>query len=790
MKRIIAALIIGMAVQASAVDITRLELIANGKTADYLAGKLGKIYGKEFKASSGNGKTGIAVGTPADFPELNLTLEHPQEFLVRTHADGIHVIGATPQAVGYAAAELLYQTGYRYFFPVEKWEIYPAEPRAELSLDVHEKPDYLTRSIWPGWGLWPDYRKAAGEAEWKSFNRLGGVDLKTSHMYDSFIGHNRKVFDEHPEYYALYQGERKSTKLCISNPELRRLFCDYVLSAFRRNPALESHSADPSDGGGWCECEPCVKLGTPSDRAVMLANAAAEAVNAEFPGKVIGMYAYNMHSPPPAIKVHPQVVICVATGFIKDGWTVEKLIEGWHKQGATIGIREYYYAGPQPGTGRGADLEYLRRTISAFHKTGVRYMIAESSDAWGPGGLGYYIAARMLWNAGVDSAALEDDFYRRAFPGAQAEMRGFYQLLNGSKPRPLNADLLGRMYRALDKARQQAASPAELSRIDAMVCYARSCELLFTLENEQSMAGYVNLLKFAAATRGERLLHSYAMHRDDRQLLPGKIRGQKIPEIDWQNTPPPSQEELAAFIKDGIANYQLLDFEPVEFSRELRRISFDAKPGAIDFGTIRGPRSFYVWCDGKPFTLGITGGLIKHYRDRGNVEVQLIQIGGQSDTGELETLIQEDKSVPPDGELREVVLTPKYAGLHRITINDNHDMTSIKWPDGLTVSMPVDRESAPAFSGTYYFYVPKGTKTLGYYAKMSRGRIIGPDGKMQQELQKTNGFYSLPVPAGMDGKVWTLRGVNGVIRLLTVPSNLSLNAGHMLLPEDIAKDLK
>ena len=416
-------------------------------------------------------------------------------------------------------------------------------------------------------------------------------------------------------------------------------------------------------------------------------------------------------------------------------------------------------------------------------------MTAEASDAWGPGGLGYYVAANLLWNTKADVKALKDDFLANAFPGAQNEMREFYQLLDGSKRRPLNADLLGRMYRALDKARAKSSGPAESARIDDMVCYTRFIELLFKLEREQSWQSYVDLLKFGASIRPRRLVHTYAMYRDNRHLSPAKFRKQKA-DIDWKNTAPPTAEEIAAFVRDGIANNKLLDFEPVEFSQELRPVAFSGKSRPIDFGNTRRFREFYVWSDGKPITLEVTGGMIKHYRDRGNVIVQLIQIGGHSDTGELETLIQEDRSVAPDGEPRKVVLTPKHGGLHRITVNDNGDMTRIKWPDQLAISVPVDGESAPASSGTFYFYVPAGTKTLGYYAKLNRGHLVAPNGKTVRNLAKTNGFYSDPVPAGMDGKVWELRVNNGVVRLLTVPSNLSLNASQLLLPAEIAKDVK
>jgi len=114
------------------------------------------------------------------------------------------------------------------------------------------------------------------------------------------------------------KGERKSDKFCISNPELRQLVIDFALSCFERQPDDDSISMEPSDGGDWCECESCAKMGSISDRAVTMANAVAEAINRKFKDKHVGMYAYGLHSPPPTIQVHPKVIVSVATAFLRE----------------------------------------------------------------------------------------------------------------------------------------------------------------------------------------------------------------------------------------------------------------------------------------------------------------------------------------------------------------------------------------------------------------------------------------------------------------------------------------
>ena len=65
-----------------------------------------------------------------------------------------------------------------------------------------------------------------------------------------------------------------------------------------------------------------------------------------------------------------------------EGLTLDELMDGWARQGATLGVREYYSVNTwdrdQPGHARGGNLAYLAKTIPAFHAKGARYLSAES----------------------------------------------------------------------------------------------------------------------------------------------------------------------------------------------------------------------------------------------------------------------------------------------------------------------------------------------------------------------------------------------------------------------------
>lgn len=778
------------------------------RSAEDLAKMLSAISSAEFKVEKGNGLCGIAVGTMDDFPEIPLKVSfnknHPGEsqgYEIRTHDGGIYIIGATPQAVSYAVYDLLHRIGYRRFFPSPEWEIIPSEKNIELGLGIREVPSYYSRRIWPGYGLWPEFRNDS--EKWDTVNRCGGYQLNTGHAYEAIIKANKKEFETHPEYYGLINGERKSSKLCISNPGLRKLIADYAVSRFENDPSMQSFSVDPSDGGGWCECEECGKIGTPSTRAVLLANTVAEEVRQKFEGKRIGMYAYNQHSQAPEIDVDRDVVASVATAFIKGGSSVDEIIRDWSGRKAVLGIREYYdvciWSYNLPGRSRGSSLNYLRTTIPEFYLKGARYMTSEASDDWGPSGLGYYIASRILWDVreSENIDALVQDFLQKCFGPAAPDMKEYYMLLDGSSGKHLSSDLLGKMYRHLDKALKKVEDRPDMEkRIRDLVLYTRYCELYFAFSQASGakrVAAFDQLMEFTASIKNTRMVHSKGFYREHGRI--GQIKDSKIPAGDWTNPKTISPEETAKIIAEGISANKLLDFEAVSFSENLvplPQLSKDTKNAPIQIPARRGKVVYCTWADEKltPLEFSVTGGLIKHYRNLGNVRCELWKIGGASETGELETLADSNTNTPPDGNTYTVKLTPKEPGLHKLVINDGGDMTKVEWKQGSAMTVHADHMNPPPLSGTFYFYVPKGTEKIGFFSDIARGRIIMPDGTSAFTFTKdVSGYNSIPVKKGTDGKLWKLENISGRIGLMTVPPYLAFEPAGLLLPvETVKKD--
>ncbi len=791
-------------------------------SAAQLAKYLERISGAPFTVEAGDGSRGIVVGKAADFPTLKTGAafepEKPtgrEDYLLRSHAQGLYLLGATDAAVEHAVWDLLYRFGYRQFFPGPTWETVQHADKLSIAVDTLERPSYHSRRIWYGFGPW-DYA-AEPYRDWCAKNRaVQGVALNTGHAYDGVVAKAKQEFADHPEYWPLLNGKRepvRNPKPCMSNPAVRAIFVKSALAKFAADPTLDSVSMDPSDGGGWCECDACKKLGTVSDQALTLANEVAAAVNEKYPGNLVGIYAYNYHSPPPTIKVHPQVVVSAATAFIKGGQTIDEIISGWADHGATLGIREYYSVNTwdrdQPAHARGGNLDYLKRTIPEFHAKGARYLSAESSDNWGPNGLGYYLAARMMWDVreAKNIDALTEDFLTRTFGPAKEPMREFYAQLDGSKPHLVVDDQLGRMFRSLEKARSLADDPEIGARLDELTLYAHYCSLYHqyaTAVGPARQQAFEALIRHAYRMRGTMLVHTKALYRD----LAGRDKTVKVPagaeyaaaegKNPWKSSEPFGESEIADFQKAGISRHKLVElaFEPATFSKEFvpgaTTLNFPTTFPAGELGAGRGVQTFYTYVEKAPATLElqITGGLIAHYRDRGNVKVQLLKIGGASQSGELETLVTEDKSVPPDGVERTVKLAVKEAGLFKLTVSDGHDRTNVRWPVEQIMTIRSGQDEPMNDTHTQwmqYFYVPKGTTSIGLFGG-EHGEVRDAEDRPHFWLNgREPNFYNVPVPPGQDGQVWRIRYARGAVRLLTVPPCLALTPQGLLLPKEVVE---
>lgn len=784
--------------------------------AKTLAAQLQAITAGKFEVkTSTSPDEGIVVGTLADFPSLKLDsqfssdpLERREQYIIKTHPKGVYIIGATVYGVQNGVWDFLYRVGYRQFFPGKAWEFIPAASDLTVDIDTNQKPDYAFRSIWYGYGTWDSL--AAQTAAWQAKNRaVGDFQLNTGHSYDNFIHKNEAIFKEHPEYYGLWEGKRNSTKVCIGNPDLRKLFVAFADKFLTENPMEDSVSVDPSDGGKWCQCDLCHAIGTPSDRALTLANEVAEMIAAKHPDKFVAFYAYNEHAPAPTkVTARPEVIVNVATAFTR-GAKVDAIIDGWLKAGVkTFGIREYYsvfaWDMDLPGSARGANLPYLLQTIPHYREAGARFMSAESSDNWGPNGLGFYIATRVMWDRAeaknVD--ALKNDFYEKAFGKAREPMKAFYDILLNVDKTPLSSDKVGRLYRQLDLAYKADTDPRVVARLDDLTVYVRYVELYRQIQDtpaDKKLAKFEEMIRHVYRSRDSFMTHSKAIYRAGPKYfgVPPIAKDKEYqwqvesPKNPWKQDAPYTAAQLAQIRTAGIAENQLFAFTPREYSADLLPIPARSAQGPLlpvmNVFATRGSPVYYVYTRtaNEEIKATVTTGLIVGYRDRGPADVWVEEFGETDEFGPVAKT-----TVAPDGEPHEVTFTIKTPGLYRLRVSDKMNKSTLELAKGTLHAVPSGLTTNNNFQGrsTGYFYVPKGTRVVGGFMPGNEGEIVSPDGKVILNLAgKGREYFQVAVPAGMDGKFWAFQKVVGEVRLMTVPAYFFRDLDSVLLPEEVVK---
>lgn len=784
------------------------------EAASALSTYLERISGAAFAVEEGDGSSGIVLGLPGDFDALPFDVSFDggpfgrEEYLLRSRPDGLWLLGATPLAARHAAWDVLYRLGYRQFFPGETWEVVPSVEEPTLQVDTREAPDYYARRIWYNWGMRWGYNREPYR-HWSARNRVvRGFMLRSGHAYGRIIRANRETFKKHPEYYALVDGERKNrggnTKFCVANPGLRKLVVDWAVRHVKAHPDVDSISLEPSDGGGWCQGQACKEMGSPSDRALTLANDAAEAINDLGLGDIyVGMYAYNEHSPPPHIEVHPKVIISVATGFIKGGLSLKEIMEGWREKGATLGIYDYFsvvaWDWNMPRSARAARPHNLAGRIRLFHDRGARFLDAESGDAWGPYGPGYYVAGRVMWDireAGRVEAII-DDFLTRAFGPAKEPMAEFYHLITQDSSRRSNADIVGRMYRHIQRARELVADhPRVLARLDDLTLYARYVELYSAFASATGKAkkeAKKTVLRHIYRMRESMMVHSYGLW--------ARLIGQKAAHTKdhpLKDDRPFSKEDIERIIQQGIERNKPVErgFEPVDYSRDLVPAADSLSLREVQPGNFppraQDTQNYYIWVDEGTETVHLKIRVKKVWANKPH-EVKLYAVSD----GEPE-LVDSSGVVKPDGRLYDVKLETAHAGLHRVVTRDGGDYTHVTWPEGMPVCAPSAPDTpavAHHFRGpwTLYFYVPEGTEVIGGWARRVAswaprisGTLVSPDGQVRHDFSMVeDGWFSVDVPEGQDGKLWKFNKNRGVRLLMTVPPYLARTGKELLLPAEV-----
>ena len=232
-------------------------------------------------------------------------------FVIKTKEDKLYLVGGEQRGSLYAVYEFLEAyLGCRFYTAtVEKipdMETISLDPIAE----DQQIPAFAYREIdWTCYenGYLCAKRKVNGDfahGNKEPYNRIY-EELGGPYFTPADDGHNlariipASEFEAHPEYFAMNDaGERTTSQLCFSNPDVFQITLDYLRNLKVQYPYSTFLPISQNDTGGHCRCASCKQIseeegGSSMGPMLRFINKVAEELKDEMPDTYFWTFAYQ-----------------------------------------------------------------------------------------------------------------------------------------------------------------------------------------------------------------------------------------------------------------------------------------------------------------------------------------------------------------------------------------------------------------------------------------------------------------------------------------------------------------
>jgi hypothetical protein len=788
-----------------------------------LQNTLQSMTGQKFEAATEYTGGGIflARSSSPDAPAnaaAQLKDKGREPFVIRSADDKtIWIIANGDDGLSHGIYYYLDQLGCRWFFPNSNWTIIPKRENIALKIDTLVAPAFKQRAIGGTGGFGPlspvDPKLALKDRQydWQRRNRFGGEYHLGGHSGEGFNLEKKEILLQHPEYLAKVDGQyvpwSLTAKLNTANPDAVKLYVDWSVERFRtqRKQSPNSRfsvavSVDPADGGGHCNSDECKQIGngSTSDQVFYVANEVAKAVRKEFPDGYVNLYAYHEHAAVPSFPLEPNVIVSIIPyAFNTTGMPPEDFIRAWGEKIPQLSLYDYWsitdWALDMPS------FNYLStpaEKLRFWNQNQVEGFLAETTYSAGAMGPGWYVASKLMWNPNADEKAIIEDFYDKSFGPAKAPMKRMLERWATSFS--LNSQELALSFADMQEAMKLGAGNAGvLARLDDYANYVQYLRLhheYMLTKGEEHEAARMALLKHIWNIYDSSMVHTFRLY----QFLVdfGRIENAyKIFDIEkkdapgWQDIAPPTHAQVLATLTEGVKDYQPLGFVSRKFTGELVAIPAAARAQMpIPPFTEWSPEMIFL--SSTDFELNATPQTLNFPLRLSNPETPIrIKITDKDGNNVFEdsVAVNADWRNNPDV----VNVSVPAPGMYKVElINPGYHSIRVQTPRNLQLNWRVFRTNGGAPSPNLYFYVPTGTRVVAFTnpAGATLPGVYGADGKMLELDQYDNGQLNLvEVPAGQDGKVWSISSVaspNVPITMLNVPHVFSLFPDTLLTPKD------
>lgn len=415
------------------------------RAAEFLADALSKMTGAAFSASAGEPRDGAIVLTADETADIP-----PEGYALSVSERRIEISSSSRGGAAYGVYAFL-EEKLGCMFVSADFDYIPTLPTVRLDAGESEfVPSVKWREVY-------SYEIDKDETGRADKLRINGAEYAGWHTWchTSFdYLPPEEYYDEHPEYYSLYKGERVHKQgrvdgqLCWSNEEVYEIISEKVLAEMREHPEDRYWDISQMDNGisvgSGCTCDACRAIdereGSQMGSLLTFINRLADEVKEEFPNNYVSTLAYNHTADPPAtLKPRDNVIIklCLMPGDCSASYAepagnygrqAKELVEKWGKIADNLLIWDYNidfhnYLMPYPILDYIADNNdfYLENNAYGLFHQMSRDKGGDSAD------LNAYLFARIMWDADTDLKAVFDKYLTVYYGAAAPYVAEYYR---------------------------------------------------------------------------------------------------------------------------------------------------------------------------------------------------------------------------------------------------------------------------------------------------------------------------------------------------------------------------
>ena len=421
---------------------TPQELKASKILQDYLLQISGAAL-PVITADKSVSKYEILLGQNERLDQLGITINFNElqadGFVIKTDSLRLIIAGGNKNGTIYGVYTFLEKyLGCRMYSPDVK--IIPKQEKITLSI-INDKEIPLIK-------FRDAHYKVAWNSEYSAWHKLDHDAQGARPAWGSWVHTFNKLvppeiyFKDHPEYYALRNGKRTPTQLCLTNPEVLKIVIQSLRKEIAGNPDAKYWSVSQNDNRQYCMCDNCQAInkqeGSPSGSILTFVNQVAD----QFPDHMISTLAYEYSRKAPAT-IRPRkninIMLCsiemrrdqpFATATDSMSLSFVRDVKDWGKIASDIIVWDYVIQfnnliSPFP------NLMVLQPNLRFFVENGVTAMFEQGNREVGGefAELRTYLISKLLWDPYANADSVINDFLNGYYGAAAKPIRQYIDLM-------------------------------------------------------------------------------------------------------------------------------------------------------------------------------------------------------------------------------------------------------------------------------------------------------------------------------------------------------------------------